>query len=81
MAGTDIFRKAGKNRQQVKIEYTGRNGRTVQRTVRPYEIRGGYLWATDTTHGAAHIHSFKLSRVRKAEPVGRKYRPRWPIKF
>ena len=81
MAGTPIFRQAGKNREQVRIEYTDRKGKRIVRTVRPYEIRGGYLWATDTTHGAAHIHSFKIARVKKADPVGRKYRPRWEVKL
>lgn len=81
MAGTPTFRKAGKDRQQVRIEYTNKNGKGMVRTVRPYEIRGGYLWATDTTHGAGHIHSFKLSRVRSATPVDKTYKPRWEIKL
>jgi predicted DNA-binding transcriptional regulator YafY len=81
MAGTPVFRKAGKNREQVRIEYTDRHGKDIVRTVRPYEIRGGYVWATDTKHGAAHIHKFKLSRVRSAAPVGRNFKPRWEVKL
>jgi predicted DNA-binding transcriptional regulator YafY len=76
-----VFRKAGKERQQVRIEYTNREGRNIVRTVRPYEIRGGYLWASDTTHGAGRIHSFKLSRVRDAQPVAHKFHPRWEVKL
>lgn len=81
MAGTPTIRKAGKNRNQVKIEYQRRDGKVVTRTVRPYEIKGGMLWATDTKHGAGHIHSFKLSRVRNAEPLNKTYKPRWDVKL
>jgi predicted DNA-binding transcriptional regulator YafY len=78
---TQLLRSAGKNREQVRIEYTDRRGKQIVRTVRPYEIRGGMLWATDTRHGAGHIHSFKMARVRSAATVGRKYRPRWEVKL
>lgn len=81
MAGTPTFRKAGKDRTQVKIEYQRRDGKTVTRTIRPYEIKGGYLWATDTKHGAGHIHSFKINRVKSVEPLKTGYRPRWEIKL
>ena len=77
MAGTPIIRKAGKDKQQVRIEYTNRQGKNIVRTIRPYEIKGGYLYATDTLHGAGHIHSFKVSRIRSAEPLDRKFKPRW----
>lgn len=78
---TQTFKTAGKNREQVRIEYTDKNGKEMVRTVRPYEIRGGYLWATDTKHGAGHIHSFKVSRVRSSQPVGRKFKPVWDVKL
>ena len=81
MAGMPVIRQAGKDREQVRIEYTDRHGRTVVRTIRPYEVRGGYVWATDTTHGAGHIHSFKASRIKSAEPVGRNFKPRWDVKL
>lgn len=81
MAGTKELRQAGKDRQQIRIEYTDRAGRNIVRTVRPYEIRGGYLWATDTKHGAGHIHSFKISRVRSVTPVAHKFKPRWDVKL
>jgi predicted DNA-binding transcriptional regulator YafY len=81
MAGTPIIRQAGKDKQQVKIQYTNRQGKSITRTIRPYEIRGGYLYATDTVHGAGHIHSFKVSRIKSAEPVERKYKPNWPVKL
>jgi predicted DNA-binding transcriptional regulator YafY len=81
MAGTPTFRKAGKEKQQVRIEYTDRHGKAMVRTVRPYEIKGGYLWASDTKHGAGRIHSFKLSRVKSATPVEKKFKPRWEIKL
>jgi predicted DNA-binding transcriptional regulator YafY len=81
MAGESVFRKAGKNRQQVRIQYTDRHGRNIVRTVRPYEIKGGRLWATDTTHGAGKIHSFKLARVRAATAIENRYHPRWPVKL
>lgn len=81
MAGIPVIRKAGKNREQVRIEYTDRNGRTMVRTIRPYEIRGNYVWASDTTHGAGHIHSFKASRIKSAEPIGKGYKPRWEVKL
>jgi predicted DNA-binding transcriptional regulator YafY len=81
MAGTPTFRKAGKTRNQVRIEYTDRKGRNIVRNVRPYEIKNGYLWATDTRHGAGRIHSFKISRVRSAEPLENRYRPRWDVKL
>lgn len=81
MAGTPTFRKAGKTQNQVKIEYTRRDGKTVVRTIRPYEIKGGYLWATDTKHGAGHIHSFKLSRVQSAKPLENRFKPRWEVKL
>lgn len=81
MAGTPTVRKAGKAREQVRIEYTNRQGKQIVRTVRPYEIKGGYLYATDTKHGAGHIHSFKLSRIQNAETVGRKFKPRWEVKL
>jgi predicted DNA-binding transcriptional regulator YafY len=81
MAGTPTVRKAGKARAQVRIEYTDKRGKNIVRTIRPYEIRGGYLWATDTRHGAGHIHSFKISRIRSAETVNRKFKPRWNVKL
>jgi predicted DNA-binding transcriptional regulator YafY len=81
MAGTSTIRKAGKDREQVRIEYTDKNGKQMVRTIRPYEVRGGYVWATDTKHGAGHIHSFKVSRIKSAAPVGRNFKPRWDVKL
>lgn len=81
MAGTPVFKQAGKDREQVRIEYINREGKAIVRTVRPYEIKGGYLYATDTKHGAGHIHSFKVSRIKSAEPVGKNFKPRWDVKL
>ena len=81
MAGTPTFRKAGKSRQQVRIQYRDRRGRIIVRNIRPYEIKAGYLWATDTRHGAGRIHSFKITRVLSTELLPKKYRPRWEVKF
>jgi predicted DNA-binding transcriptional regulator YafY len=81
MAGTPIIRQAGKDQQQVKIKYTNRQGKNITRTIRPYEIKKGYVYATDSVHGAGHIHSFKVSRIQSAEPVERGYKPKWPVKF
>jgi predicted DNA-binding transcriptional regulator YafY len=81
MAGMKDIREAAKNRQQVRIEYTDKNGKAIVRTIRPYESKGGYLWATDDRHGAGRIHSFKVSRIKSAEPIDRKFKPRWDVKL
>jgi predicted DNA-binding transcriptional regulator YafY len=81
MAGMKDIRKAGKNNEQVKIEYTDRRGKNITRTIRPYEVKGGYLWASDTAHGATRIHSFKVSRIKSATPTGKRFKPVWPGKL
>jgi predicted DNA-binding transcriptional regulator YafY len=81
MASMKDIRDAAKNKQQVRIEYTNKEGKAITRTIRPYESKGGYLYATDSMHGAGHIHSFKVSRIKSATPVDKKFRPKWDIKL
>lgn len=66
----------------VEIRYAKKTtGRIVKRTVRPYEIRGGTLWATDTIHGSDRIHNFHTRRVLSARPSrpGHTFQPRWKV--
>jgi predicted DNA-binding transcriptional regulator YafY len=81
MAGTPVIRKAGKARQQVQIEYVNKKGKTIRRLIRPYEIKNGMVYATDNNHGAGRIHSFKQSRIKSAEMVEKKFKPRWDVKL
>ena len=57
-------------------------GNVVVRRVRPYEIKSGQFWATDTIHGATRIHKFLMPRILSAEPSDppSHYRPVWPVK-
>lgn len=83
----DQVEHAGQLERMVTIRYAKKNGDTVNRTIRPYEIKPHrhsgtlMLYGTDTLHGAGNIHSFIASRVREVgEPEGR-FKPRWPIKL
>lgn len=80
--------RAGKSRgtdglpSTLEVVYAKKTtGRVVSRRVRPYEVRGGTLWATDTIHGASRIHNFLTRRVLSIRPSrpGRTFRPQWKV--
>lgn len=67
--------------KRLMISYTKKTtGKTVRREVRPYEVRGDTLWASDTVHGAGKIHEFKLRNIHSIVGTNRGYRPVWPVK-
>jgi predicted DNA-binding transcriptional regulator YafY len=81
MAGIREIRKAGKSKHQVQIQYTSVSGRAISRTIRPYEIKDGMLFATSNKHGANQICSFKVNRIKSAKPLEKKFKPRWEVKL
>lgn len=70
------------NLHRVSVVYHKKTtGRTVTRHVRPYEIRGGVFWGTDTLHGAQRIHKFYTRRILDATPEEASYRPVWAVQI
>lgn len=78
-----IRRVAQKNRgKMLEITYDKKTtGETVKRTIRPYEFKGKYLYATDTLHGAGQIHAFIRDRIKDVKTTERKFKPKWDIQF
>ena len=69
-------------KKRLVISYTkNTTGKTVKREIRPYEVRGDTLWASDTVHGAGKIHEFKLRNIQSIVGTSRGYHPRWPVKI
>lgn len=62
--------------RQVVLGYQRENGEMITRTVEPYELKGGTLFAYCTTD--QHIKQFKLDRIRNVER-GRAFKPTRPI--
>jgi predicted DNA-binding transcriptional regulator YafY len=68
-------------RAPMDIRYLSKkSGGVIERTIRPYEMKNGYLYATDTLHGAGQIHAFIVDRILdSAVDESRTFRPRWPV--
>lgn len=76
----EVIRQQAKNQQLVSFVYTNKNNETQRRSVEPYEIRDGYLWAVDTEK-PEHVRRYIMDRIREAKPVNQSYDPRWDVKL
>lgn len=75
-----VLREAFRTGERVRITYDSQKKGRIQREIRPYEVDGPVLWATDTLHGAGRIHRFYRANIVAAVPVtNTSFAPRWPI--
>lgn len=76
-----VLAEAFKTGERLRIQYDSLAKGLVEREIRPYEVEGDTLWASDTIHGAGRIHRFYLSRIRQITPVrGTTFTPRWEVR-
>ena len=73
------LKQGGREQRRVRLRYTRLDGKTVTRTVDPYEIRAGNVFAVCRTHG--RIHEFRLAGIQKATLLKTGYRPKWPVQL
>lgn len=74
-----INRQGGKHKT-IKFKYTNLKNETKLREVDPYEIKGGFLWATEHSD-KRFIKRFFLSKMKNIKPGIKTYEPQWEVKF
>lgn len=69
------------NTLKLQITYRKIDGTESMRTVEPYEIKSGGLFAFDgeMKGDKPRIKNFKLSNIVSAVVTDEKFEPRWPI--
>lgn len=76
-----LIAEAASNRKRVAIVYVNRAGKEIKRSIAAYEIKNGYVWATDSKHGPDHIHSFKVDKIKEARALTTKFKPEWEVQL
>lgn len=72
---------AAHEHKRIQIEYLTRINKHIRRNIAPYEIKDGYLYATDNKQGTKQICSFILSNIKRAKKLDKKFKPIWEIKL
>lgn len=72
---------AMKTSHKCKIVYLkASTNEVVKRVVSPYEIKDGYLLATDDKDFGAHIRSYILDNIKKISITKTTFIPNWELK-
>jgi predicted DNA-binding transcriptional regulator YafY len=79
MISTSKISEAAQKQQLLRISYIDSKNKATVRTVEPYEIKDGKLYAFCTNKQA--IRAFLLSGVYAAEVTDQSFEPRFPIKI
>lgn len=61
----------------IKIRYRDLKSNVTERTVEPYELKNGKLFAYDHMHNG--IRSFTVSNIMSAGKTNQTYKPRYPV--
>lgn len=71
--------KAARERKLLKISYIDKKKIHTTRTVEPYEIKNGKLWAYCVAkHG---IRQFDVNQIIQAVVTEKTFEPRYPVKL
>lgn len=72
-----IIHQAGSEQRILNITYKAKDGKVTHRTVEPYEVKNGGLYAYDINkHG---IRNFTLQNIVAADVADTIFSPRFPI--
>ena len=75
----DRITEAGREVKLLHITYKSKDGAVTHRTVEPYELKDGGLYAYDVNkHG---IRKFLMESITSAEVASTSFMPRYPIQF
>ena len=75
----DEIIKAARNTTILNLTYQSPKKGVSQRTVEPYEIKDGALYAYDLSKQS--IRRFNLSNIVSAEATDTQFSPRWPVQI
>lgn len=73
----DVIAQAAQTTRLLTITYIDSKGQVSSRTVEPYEVKDGKLYAF--CHKAQNIRAFKLDHIQQAVLEAHTYQPRFPI--
>lgn len=76
---TSEIQLAANEQRLLKIAYNDAKNQQTVRTVEPYEIKDGKLFAYCTQ--AQNIRAFKLERIFSTKAMDLTFEPRFPIKI
>jgi hypothetical protein len=72
------IQKAGNKHNLMELHYTDKKGKSTERIVEPYEIRGEDFFGFDTDK--EEIRRFKINQINRAIITNTQFNPRWDIK-
>lgn len=73
----DKIKESAEGELLLQITYNDAKGKPTIRTVEPYEIKDGKLYAYCTVRNS--IRAFRLERIQSAEVHVMNFKPRFPI--
>lgn len=79
MNDTDKIIRAGRENKLITIRYQKKDGTTSIKTLEPYSIKSGKLYAY-CVHSQG-IRSFFINKIYSVEILDRGFAPRWPIEL
>lgn len=71
--------QAARERKLLKISYIDKKKIHTTRTVEPYEIKGGKLWAYCVAKNG--IRQFDVNQIIQAVVTEKTFEPRYPVKL
>ena len=71
--------ESARNNTILSLTYKAKDGKVSYRSVEPYEIKDGGLFAYDIAKGS--IRKFLISSILSAESQDAKFNPRYPVQI